>query len=102
MKTIVFLYVLLINCYAWGLMVVDKMQAQQKEQRIPEKKLFRVSWLGGAVGAFIGMRMANHKTNRWYFVWGIPLSILVSSLWLYPLIFYYPHEWIAKILALFS
>lgn len=102
MKTIVFLYVLIINLYAWGLMVSDKLLAQQNLQRISEKKLFIAAWLGGAVGAFIGMRMARHKTSRWYFMWGIPLCILVSSLWLYPLIVYYPNEWVVKIVSFFS
>ena len=47
--------------------VTDKAKAQAGAWRIPEKVLLGLSFLGGAVGGYIAMHVARHKTKKWYF-----------------------------------
>ena len=54
------------------LMGLDKHRARKHAWRIPEKTLFLVAVLGGAVGGTIGMWCFHHKTRHWYF-WAINL-----------------------------
>jgi uncharacterized membrane protein YsdA (DUF1294 family) len=52
--------------------------AQKKKRRIPERHLFWYAFIGGSVGAFIGMRVFRHKTQHTSFQYGIPALILVN------------------------
>ena len=38
--------------------------------RVPESWLMGLSFMGGALGGIIAMRLFNHKTRDWYFVLG--------------------------------
>ncbi len=52
--------------------------------RISEKALFLWAICGGAVGAWLGIKIWRHKTQQAYFVWGIPaLAILEIGLFAY-------------------
>lgn len=58
-------------------MGVDKLLAKQEASfRIPEKILFAIAFLGGCLGSWAGMYMFRHKTQHWYFVWGMPFIFL--------------------------
>ena len=57
---------------------VDKSAAKRHKWRVPEKNLFAVSLLGGAVGALISMLLFRHKTKHKRFMIGIPLIILAQ------------------------
>ena len=50
----------------------DKRKAKKKRWRIPEKLLLGVGFLGGSIGALIGMNLFRHKTKHWYF-WAVNL-----------------------------
>ena len=57
---------------------VDKSAAKRHKWRVPEKNLFAVSLLGGAVGTLISMLLFRHKTKHKRFMIGIPLIILAQ------------------------
>ena len=69
----------LINVIAFLMMGSDKRRSKKDgARRIPEKALFLSAILGGSVGAILGMRLFHHKTRHWYFVWGMPLILLLQ------------------------
>ena len=41
---------------------IDKYRAKHDKWRIPEKTLMLLALLGGAIGAFLGMKAFHHKT----------------------------------------
>ena len=69
-----------INILALLLMAVDKALAKKQTRRIPERILFLSAFLGGSVGAILGMWTFHHKTRHWYFALGMPLLLLVQLL----------------------
>ncbi|MBR2132128.1 MAG: DUF1294 domain-containing protein [Oscillospiraceae bacterium] len=76
---VILAYLLIVNFVAFILMGDDKRRAKkQGVRRIPEKTLFLSAILGGSVGAIAGMQVFHHKTKHWYFVWGMPLILLVQ------------------------
>ncbi|WP_341282567.1 DUF1294 domain-containing protein [Paenibacillus sp. FSL H8-0537] len=74
------LFILAINCWTFTLMYLDKQSARRQQRRIPEKRLFTLSALGGAIGAYAGMRAWRHKTKHRSFIVGIPLLVLLNLL----------------------
>ena len=73
-------YLLIVNFAAFVLMGDDKRRAKKKgARRIPEKTLFLSAVIGGSVGAIAGMQVFHHKTKHWYFVWGMPLILVVQA-----------------------
>lgn len=77
MEKILIPYLLVMNLFGFCLMGWDKRQACKKAYRIPEKQLFLISVLGGSVGTWWGMYFFHHKTKHWYFVWGMPLILVL-------------------------
>ena len=72
-------YLVIVNFVAFILMGIDKYRAKKDgTRRIPEKTLFLAAILGGSIGAVAGMRFFHHKTKHWYFVWGMPVIMLVQ------------------------
>ena len=71
------LYILLINIIAFAMYGGDKHKAKKDSWRIPEHRLMMVAWLGGALGALIGMRYFRHKTLHWRFRIGVPLALIL-------------------------
>lgn len=55
---------------------VDKRKAVRNDRRIPEKTLFALSFLGGAIGSLFGMVLFAHKTKHWYF-WALNIIFLI-------------------------
>jgi len=60
------------------LMGADKHKAKNHKRRIPEKTLFLLALMGGAVGGTIGMYLFRHKTKHWYFAVFFPLLALIQ------------------------
>lgn len=46
---------------------IDKLKAKCHTWRIKESVLLGIAFLGGAVGAILGMLVFRHKTRHWYF-----------------------------------
>ncbi|MGU3472793.1 DUF1294 domain-containing protein [Paenibacillus sp. D51F] len=80
------IYLLLANLLAFAMFGIDKSAARAGRRRIPEKRLFAVSLLGGAPGAWAGMKTWRHKTLHNSFRLGIPLLIVVDAIWVYALL----------------
>jgi uncharacterized membrane protein YsdA (DUF1294 family) len=75
---VILLYWLAINIVGFFLFGFDKLKAVRKERRVPEKRLFLIAALGGAAGAWIGMRKFRHKTKHASFTFGIPALLLLN------------------------
>ncbi len=45
-------------------MSIDKVQAQVRGWRVPERLLYLASFLGGSVGALVAMNLFRHKTRK--------------------------------------
>lgn len=76
------IYILIMNFVGFIIMGIDKHKAKAKKWRIPEKTLFGVSILGGSVGTLCGMYFFRHKTKHWYFVWGMPVILILHIIFL--------------------
>lgn len=77
-----FLYVL--NLLTFAIMGADKHAAKANLRRVPERMLFLLALLGGALGGTVGIFYFRHKTKHWYFRYGFPaLAALqcVGFLW---------------------
>ncbi|MFD1030425.1 DUF1294 domain-containing protein [Metaplanococcus flavidus] len=86
MFLIVSAYLAILSIMAVAMMKIDKRQAQQRGQRIPEKNLWRVALFGGGIGAYIGMMAFRHKTKHTNFRIGfLVLAMLQAALlvWIY-------------------
>lgn len=75
---IVAIYLVFINVLGFALMGLDKKRARAHEWRIPEKTLFGVALVGGALGSWTGMYTFRHKTKHNYFVIGMPVIFVVE------------------------
>lgn len=78
MLILILAYLLTINAIAFLLMLVDKQKARKKLWRIPEATLMTSAWLGGSVGALLGMHVFRHKTRHKKFTIGIPLILFLQ------------------------
>ncbi|MCR8846471.1 DUF1294 domain-containing protein [Paenibacillus sp. SC116] len=78
MAIIVFIYMCILNLVGYGMMSNDKRRATRNKRRIPERNLFMVAWLGGALGVLTGMYQKRHKTQHTTFTAGIPFILLVN------------------------
>ena len=77
LKTMLLAALLLMNLLAFILYGVDKRKAQRGAWRIPEATLLLVAFLGGSVGAFLGMEIFRHKTKHAKFKILVPLFLVL-------------------------
>ena len=87
--TYIFTFLLLINLVGFLLMGVDKQRAKRRSFRIPEAALFTVALFGGSIGSWLGMYAFRHKTQHWYFVYGLPLILALQVVGVLVLFYYY-------------
>ena len=73
-----FIYLVIINAVGLLLMLVDKANAKEKLQRIPEAALFGCALFGGSLGCFLGMHIARHKTKKPLFAIGLPVLLAIQ------------------------
>ena len=71
-------YVVIVNLVGFALMGIDKYKAIKRGFRIPEATLFTVAIIGGSIGSIIGMFFFRHKTRHWYFVYGMPVILILQ------------------------
>ena len=67
-----------MNMVSFCLMAFDKRRAQQGKWRVPERTLFLVAGLFGAIGGTIGMHVYHHKTNHWNFRAFFPTMMIIQ------------------------
>lgn len=75
------IYLAAINLVTFIVFAWDKHVAasgSDHNRRIPEARLLGLSLIGGAVGGLLAMNIVRHKTQKWYFVWGLPLFVVLD------------------------
>ncbi|NTV41286.1 MAG: DUF1294 domain-containing protein [Candidatus Moranbacteria bacterium] len=73
-----------INLLAFLIMFLDKNKSKKSgSERISEGMLFFLATFFGSVGVLAGMFAFRHKTQKWYFLIGIPMLILENIALLY-------------------
>ena len=72
------IYFIIVNIVGFAIMGIDKRRAQKHVFRIPEATLFIIAIIGGSLGAILGMYSFRHKTRHWYFVYGLPLILILQ------------------------
>ena len=80
-------YLFIINLITFAAMGLDKSKAKRGKWRIPEKTLFFLALIGGALGGIIGMRVFRHKTKHWTFQLGFPVLFILNLVMIYYLTF---------------
>lgn len=87
---------ILINLCGLVIMGYDKSQSRWPgARRVPERTLFLIALVGGAVGVYLGMKIFRHKTRHRIFSVGMPLIIFAQAA-LYLIFLYKPelfHFW---------
>ena len=74
---LLFVYLLAVNVAAFLMMCADKKRAIQQRRRIPEKTLLLTAFVGGSLGAYMGMQSFRHKTKHLKFSIGLPAMVVL-------------------------
>lgn len=74
-----FIILATLSVLAFLLYGSDKLRAKRNRWRIPEAVLLGLGFVGGALGAIVGMRVWHHKTRHWYF-WALNILGLAWQL----------------------
>lgn len=72
------MYLIGINLIAFLAMYIDKRRAQYGKWRIKEHTLFVLAFLGGSIGAIVGMYTFRHKTQKARFFIGFPVILIAE------------------------
>lgn len=72
----------IINIVAFAMYGIDKSKAKKKRWRISEASLLSMAFLGGAYGAWLGMRVFHHKTRHKKFQILVPLAAVVWTIFM--------------------
>lgn len=72
----------LMNLVTFIVYAYDKHIARQNrgKRRVPERTLLLLSFLGGCIGALLGMILCRHKTKHAKFLVLVPLSVVLWAL----------------------
>ena len=71
------IYFIIINFFAFMLYGADKRKAKKNKWRVPESTLLFVALIGGGIGAYAGMKVWHHKTQKIKFRLLVPLFIII-------------------------
>ena len=71
-------YLVLVNLAAFILYGADKSFAKKGARRIPERTLLLWAWIGGSIGAFLGMKIFHHKTLKPKFAITVPVLLVLE------------------------
>jgi uncharacterized membrane protein YsdA (DUF1294 family) len=74
------IYIIVLNIVGLTYMKIDKERATHHKWRIPEKHLWIIAIIGGALGLTIGMKLFRHKTKHFQFKWGLPFLAAINIL----------------------
>ena len=78
-------YVAVLSVISAIVCIYDKIVSKKNkvELRVPEKRLFLLSLLGGSVAMLVCMLLIRHKTKHKRFMIGIPLIIVLQAVLCY-------------------
>ncbi len=88
----VIVYLIIINIAAFAEFGIDKHKAQKGQWRISEKELLFLAFIGGSMGALLGMKYFRHKTRKPAFSTGLPL-ILIFHIFVIGAVFFSEVYW---------
>ena len=74
---LLYIYLAIINVVAFTAYGLDKWKAKKSKWRIPESTLILFAAIGGALGAYAGMKCFRHKTQHKKFTILVPLFLIV-------------------------
>ena len=72
-------YLIAISVVSIVICCYDKFAAKHNLQRVSEKALFTVSFVGGAAAMYITMCIIRHKTKHNRFMIGLPIILLFQA-----------------------
>jgi hypothetical protein len=75
---ILMIYLGIINVITFLAFAIDKINAVKGKRRIKILTLLGLAFVGGSLGALLGMYTLRHKTKVDYFTVGVPLIIVVQ------------------------
>ena len=78
---IIGIYIAVINIVTFIAFAWDKhvaLKGNDYRRRVPEARLLGLSLIGGSLGGLLAMNIVRHKTQKWYFVWGLPCFMVLS------------------------
>ncbi|MEF7441611.1 DUF1294 domain-containing protein [Paenibacillus lautus] len=78
MRPALIVWFIFINAVAYLVMSDDKRRARLGRDRVPERTLFLLAAIGGALGVWIAMYRKRHKTRHLSFKVGVPLLLVVN------------------------
>ena len=70
-------YLIIINIITFIIYGIDKYKSIKNKYRISENTLIILPILGGPIGAFFGMIIFHHKTQKKKFITLIPILMLI-------------------------
>lgn len=73
----IFYYLIFVNIIAFIMYAIDKRKAIKNKWRISEFTLLMIAFVGGSIGALLGMYGLRHKTKHWKFKIFVPLFIVL-------------------------
>ena len=76
-KYMMIYYITIINILTFIIYGLDKLFAIKNLSRVSENTLLLLSFVGGSIGAYIGMKFFHHKTNKKKFTILVPLMIII-------------------------
>ncbi len=75
---ILVLYAVAVNIVTFFYFGMDKMRSRNGVRRVSERRLWILSFLGGSIGALVGMRFFRHKTKKLSFQAGIAVILAIQ------------------------
>lgn len=76
-------YIVMVNIIAFILYGVDKRKAKKNQWRISESNLISIAFIGGSLGALLGILVFHHKTKHYKFKILIPLFLIIHCFLIY-------------------
>ena len=72
------IYLFIINVSTFILYGIDKKKAIKHKFRISENTLIFSAFIGGSLGALLGMQFFRHKTKHPKFIIGVPVCCIIN------------------------
>jgi len=69
-------YLVIINLVTFFVYGLDKAKAEGKAWRVKETKLLLLAFVGGTIGAIVGMKVFRHKTKKIGFL--LPFVVILA------------------------
>lgn len=80
MRLAIGLWFVIINLIGYFVMSEDKKKARRRQERTPERTLFLLAFIGGALGVLIAMYRCRHKTKHISFIVGVPALLFLNAI----------------------